>query len=146
MERIVELLGILELFANAFGVGESRTPAGNRIYQDYFVGDNALFSDSSNTEKRSFRTGLTFPHPDRPGEALFCTWHGKVRHMTLRLHFSWPISLWQKSAIPARPDRSSFVHLTAMAMGKRPAARQASPMWVDTADLPTSDGILSSSV
>ena len=35
---------------------------------------------------------------------------------------------------------SSFVHLTAMAMGKRPAARQASPMWVDTADLPTSDG------
>ena len=27
-----------------------------------------------------------------------------------------------------------------MAMGKRPAARQASPMWVDTSDLPTSDG------
>ena len=27
-----------------------------------------------------------------------------------------------------------------MAMGKRPAARQASPMWVGTADLPTSDG------
>ena len=25
-------------------------------------------------------------------------------------------------------------------MGKRPAARQAAPMWVDTADLPTSDG------
>ena len=50
------------------------------------------------------------------------------------------ISLWQKSTILARPNRSSFVHLTAMAMGKRPAARQASPMWVDTADLPTSDG------
>ena len=49
-------------------------------------------------------------------------------------------SLWQKSTILARPDRSRFVHLTAMAMGKRPAARQASPMWVDTADLPTSDG------
>ena len=29
--------------------------------------------------------------------------------------------------------------LSDMAMGKR-AARQASPMWVDTADLPTSDG------
>ena len=27
-----------------------------------------------------------------------------------------------------------------MAMGKRPAARRASPMWVTTADLPTSDG------
>ena len=45
-------------------------------------------------------------------------------------------SLWQKSAILARPDRLSFVHLTTMAMGKR----QAAPMWVDTADLPTSDG------
>ena len=27
-----------------------------------------------------------------------------------------------------------------MAMGKRPVARQASPLWVATADLPTSDG------
>ena len=27
-----------------------------------------------------------------------------------------------------------------MAMGKRPGARQASPMWVNTEDLPTSDG------
>ena len=27
-----------------------------------------------------------------------------------------------------------------MAMGKRAAARQAAPMWVDTADLRTSDG------
>ena len=27
-----------------------------------------------------------------------------------------------------------------MAMGKRPVARQASPLWVETADLPTSDG------
>ena len=55
-------------------------------------------------------------------------------------HPAAPTSLWQKSTILARPNRSSFVHLTAMAMGKRPAARQASPMWVDTADLPTSDG------
>ncbi len=27
-----------------------------------------------------------------------------------------------------------------MAMGKRPAARQAPPMWVHSEDLPTSDG------
>ena len=58
---------------------------------------------------------------------------GRPRHTA-------PISLWQESAILDRPTRSSFVHLTAMAMGKRPAARQASPMWVDTADLRTSDG------
>ncbi len=89
--RILELLSILDRFANAFHAGGSRTPEGNLIYRDYFAGDNALFSDSSDSEKRSFRTGLTFPHPDKPGESLFCTWHGKVRHMTLRLHFSWPI-------------------------------------------------------
>ena len=89
--RILELLSILDRFANAFDADGSRTPEGSRIYRDYFTGDNALFSDSSDSEKRSFRTALTFPHPDTPGESLFCTWHGKVRHMALRLHFSWPI-------------------------------------------------------
>ena len=28
---------------------------------------------------------------DEPGEALPCSWHGKVRSMTLRMHFSWPV-------------------------------------------------------
>ena len=91
VDRILVLLNILDRFANAFGAGGSRTPEGSRLYRDDFAGDNALFSDSSDSEKHSFRTGLTFPHPDKPGESLFCTWHGKVRHMTLRLHFSWPI-------------------------------------------------------
>ena len=90
-ERILVLLTILDRFANAFDACGSRTPEGSRIYRDYFVGDNSLFSDSSDSEKRSFRTGLTFPHPDKPGESLLCTWHGKERHMTLRLHFSWPV-------------------------------------------------------
>ena len=91
-DRILELLSILDRFANAFDAGGSRTPEGSRIYQDYFTGgENALFSDSSDPEKRKFRTKLTFPHPNEPGGSLFCTWHGKVRHMTLRLHFSWPI-------------------------------------------------------
>ena len=91
VDRILALLSILDRFANAFDAGGSRTPEGNRIYRDYFAGDNAWFSDSSDSEKHSFRTRLTFPHPDRPGDSLFCTWHGKLRHMTLRLHFSWPI-------------------------------------------------------
>ena len=54
-------------------------------------GEEASFSDSSDSEKRGFRARLTFPHPDKPGESMFCTWHGKVRHMMLRLHFSWPV-------------------------------------------------------
>ena len=68
-----------------------RTPEGQRVYQDYFTGENALFSDSSDNEKRRFGEALTFPHPSEPGNSLACPWHGKVRHMTLRLHFSWPI-------------------------------------------------------
>ena len=92
-DRFLVLLGILDRFARSFDASGARTTEGQRIYQDYFTGgDNALFSDSSDEEKRDFREALIFPHPDEPGRSLFCTWHGKVRHMTLRLHFSWPIA------------------------------------------------------
>ena len=49
-------------------------------------------------------------------------------------------SPWRKSRV--RPGRGAARtrRLTVMAMGKRPVARQASPLWVETADLPTSDG------
>ena len=90
-DRILVLLDVFDRLANAFDTDGSRTPEGSRIYQNYFTGDNALFSDSSDYEKHHFRTELTFPHPDKPGESLFCTWHGKVRHLTLRLYFSWPV-------------------------------------------------------
>ena len=88
-ERIIVLLDILNRFTRAFDGTGTRTPEGQRIYQDYFTGDNALFSDSSESEKREFQNELTFVHPNDPRESLFCTWHGKVRHMTLRLHYSW---------------------------------------------------------
>ena len=90
-ERFLVLLGILDRVARAFDADGRRTPEGHRICQDHFTGDNALFSDSSDAEKHDFRTKLTFPHPDDPGKSLFCPWHGKERHMTFRLHFSWPI-------------------------------------------------------
>ena len=90
-ERFLFLLDVLDRMARAFDATGARTAEGDRIYRDYFTGDNALFSDSSDTEKRRFRRALTFLHAEAPGGALFCTWHGKVRHMTLRLHFSWPI-------------------------------------------------------
>ena len=52
---------------------------------------SAQFSDSSTEEKRKFRKELSFPHPDRPGEILDCTWHGKVKPLLIRLHFRWPV-------------------------------------------------------
>lgn len=88
-ERIVVLLDILDHLAQAFDSSGRRTPEGNRIHQNHFRGGNALFSDSSTTERHDFRNELTFPDPDNAGSSLFCPWHGKVRSPTLRLHFSW---------------------------------------------------------
>ena len=90
-DRLVVLLDILDRFARAFDDDGSRNEEGHRIYRDYFTGDCAPFSDSSDTEKREFSRGLTFPHPDAPTDTLFCTWHGKISGSTFRLHFSWPV-------------------------------------------------------
>ncbi len=92
-DRLLVLLDILDRFACAFDANGARTSEGHRIYQDYFTGidDQGLFSDSSESEKGHFRRALTFPHPDEPGKSLSCTWHGKVRHPALRVHFSMPI-------------------------------------------------------
>ena len=88
-ERIRVLLGILDGLARAFDADGRRTPEGHQIFQQYFTGENALFSDSSDTEKNGFRKELTFPHPNGSGTPLFCTWHGKERRMTLRVHYWW---------------------------------------------------------
>lgn len=90
-DRIIVLCEILNRFAGAFDADGIRSPEGQKIYQDFFTGENALFSDSSSREKRKFRDELSFPHPANPNEFLFCTWHGKERHLNLRLHFSWPL-------------------------------------------------------
>ena len=88
-DRLVVLLGILDRLACAFDADGVQTPEAQKIYHNYFKGGNALFSDSSESEKSKFRDKLTFPHPHEPGESLFCTWHGKVRSMNLRLHYWW---------------------------------------------------------
>ncbi len=90
-DRIIFLLGVLDSFAGAFDDAGIRTSEGVQMYQEYFTGGNALFSDSSETEKQKFKTKLTFPHPDNRKESLFCPWHGKERSNILRLHFSWPM-------------------------------------------------------
>ena len=91
--RIRALLSILDQFAVAFEPDGRRSVEGQRMYQDYFTGTdgNELFSDSSDSEKSRFAKHLEFPHPDKPNETISCTWHGKVSHMFLRIHFSWPV-------------------------------------------------------
>jgi hypothetical protein len=96
-QRVLHLLQVLDRFALAFDSDGARSAEGHRIFQQYFTGGTGLaarkasFSDSSDREKHVFRTKLTFPHPDAPGQTLFCPWHGKGKHLLLRLHFSWPI-------------------------------------------------------
>lgn len=95
--RVVLLLSILQRFRGCFDADGNRTQDGHKIYQDFFTGKKggggrgALFSDSSSTEKTDFESGLTFPHPERDGEKLFCPWHGKVQTPQLRIHFSYPV-------------------------------------------------------
>ena len=88
-ERFLVLFDILDSLAQAFDKDGKRTPEGHKLHQNHFRGRHALFSDSSTSEKNDFRDELTFPHPNDPAEHLFCTRHGKIRHMTLRLHYSW---------------------------------------------------------
>jgi len=90
-KRFYVLFGILDRLAHAMDDDGKFTEEGHRIYRDYFRGDRAWFSDSSESEKDRFREDLTFDHPANPGQSLFCPWHGKVSHGTLRLHFHWPI-------------------------------------------------------
>lgn len=93
-ERFLVLLNILDRMARASGTAGTRTAEGQQLYQDYFTGgDNAWFAPSSQKEINNsrFREALTFPDPDESGKFLLCSWHGKVRSKTLRLHFSWPI-------------------------------------------------------
>lgn len=90
-QRIIERLDVLERMKCCFDEFGERTVEGHRLYQDYFTGDKAWFSDSSASEKIDFKSELTFKHPKTQNETLFCSWHGKIKTPQLRIHFSWPI-------------------------------------------------------
>ena len=89
--RIIGLLSTLDRLMGCVDESGRRTPEGQRIYQEHFTGANAWFSDSSTSEKSEFESELHFRHPEKPGQTLFCTWHGKVRTEVVRIHFSWPV-------------------------------------------------------
>lgn len=92
--RIVELLETLNKLKSYFDTQGQRTAEGQRIYQDHFTGEEAWFTDSSDSEKNEFKAELTFNHPANDTENLFCTWHGKIntpKKNKMRIHFSWPI-------------------------------------------------------
>ncbi|MCW5600016.1 hypothetical protein [Nitrosomonas sp.] len=89
-QRIIERLEVLEKLKNFVDSSGNRTPEGHRLYQEHFTGDKAWFSDSSETEKRDFKSELTFKHPRIDGSTLFCTMHGKIKTPQTRIHFTLP--------------------------------------------------------
>ncbi|MFM2045032.1 MAG: hypothetical protein RLY86_3608 [Pseudomonadota bacterium] len=86
--EIMQRIKVLEQLAHST-TPDGRTPEGERIYQDHFVGEKAWFTDSSAREYAAFRSEMTFRHPDT-GKNLFCPWHGKVKSPQIRIHFAWP--------------------------------------------------------
>ena len=90
-ERILLRLGALHDLKHNSDVSGALSLTGQALYQKHFEGEKAWFSDSSHKEKSDFRSSLTFKHPAKEGEWLFCTWHGKLKTPQLRVQFSWPI-------------------------------------------------------
>jgi len=90
VRHILRRLDALNRFAGLQAAGDAQAQERRRLLQDHFVGQKAWFSDSSDDEKAKFRAKMTFRHPDKPGERLFCPWHGKVKIQQIRIHFSWP--------------------------------------------------------
>ena len=90
-KTLVKLLHVLSQLADERDKGSTQSVEEHQIYKNHFTGDKAWFSDSSDQEKQRFRRKLTFPHPERPNQTIFCPYHGKERHLNLRLHFSWSI-------------------------------------------------------
>jgi len=97
-DRICFLLSTLNRMKECYDDSGSRTAEGHQVYQDFFTGKKggggrgALFTDSSESEKRCFRDKLTFEKPGTDSETLFCPWHGKIQTPQYRVHFSYPMN------------------------------------------------------
>lgn len=90
-ERMEYLLGVLQRLYLETTADGAWTQDGMKLYEQHFVGDKAAFSDSSDNEKRDFRTEMTFRDPSDPAPPMFCPWHGKVKcGGQYRIHFEYP--------------------------------------------------------
>jgi hypothetical protein len=84
------LLGVLQNLCRETQEG-ALTAAGLELYNKFFAGQKAPFSDESDANKNDFAQELTFRDPADAGKMLFCSWHGKVKFGSqYRMHFEWP--------------------------------------------------------
>lgn len=103
--RILFICNTLNKLKACFNEEGQRTAEGHEIYQNFFTGKKenggrgALFSDSSDSEKKEFSDEMTFRIPGLENKAIFCPWHGKVQTPQFRVHFSWPMRHDEKTYI-----------------------------------------------
>lgn len=91
-KSILDLLGVLSKFKATHSVENGRDREGDELYQTYFTGDRAWFSDSSHREKTDFAHEMTFRHPEQNDKKIFAPFHGKIQTPQMRVHFSWPVT------------------------------------------------------
>ena len=87
--RIANLLAVLQDLVSEMDEKGKLSAKGVQLYNTYFVGERAWFSDESPT-RRADSQKFTFPDPNGSGH-LVCYWHGKVSTPPYRLHFEWPL-------------------------------------------------------
>lgn len=90
-KRVLVLLGILQKYMEG---RQSDGTVGQRsmeLYQQFFTGERARFSDESDANKHEFKNEMTFGDPDDGTKMIFCPWHGKIQTPQFRIHFEWPV-------------------------------------------------------
>jgi hypothetical protein len=92
-KSFLDLLDVLSRYKATHQPGGGRSPEGHELYQTFFTGKQAWFSDSTDREKVDFKNEMSFPHPEKSGKKIFAPFHGKVQTPQMRIHFSWPVSL-----------------------------------------------------
>lgn len=90
VQRIFELLRVLNTIATETNRKGGLTEKGGQLLAAHFVGEKAWFTDESSTNKHKFKKKLTFSDPETPENQLFCSWHGKIKAQQFRIHFAWP--------------------------------------------------------
>ncbi|WP_155651128.1 hypothetical protein [Burkholderia stagnalis] len=97
VERIFELLRVLQEFVNSRNPDGTHSEETKIIIREHFSGEKAWFSGESERNEQDFRGKLTFKDFDGSDREHFCPWHGKIKTPQFRIHFPWPMESSQKT-------------------------------------------------
>lgn len=87
--EIQMLLRVLDEMPGCQAAGGAMDARGHELFDLWFKGHHARFTDESTGNIDKFSADLTFPHPVT-GHSELCSWHGKVRlGRQYRIHFQW---------------------------------------------------------